>query len=210
MRIERRRLGRPLLLALALAPLAQAAPREVPLRIERIEQEYHLDAADWPTLIRRIEQGRALDGREPRSHGSTAISLESRYEMLQRDRRCEVGGLEVRLELKRRTPRWDAPDRVSPRMRARWERARRALVTHEQGHEALAERAARRLVAALAALPETADCAVWRRQVQREDLRALIWLQGRSNSYDQHTRHGAAQGATLRREVPPRVDVDGG
>lgn len=89
-----------------------------------------------------------LDAKGPRNlvgrrfHGLTEWTVGWSYNFASTGKdHCALTGLEANLELKVVLPRWQSPQRASPRLLQEWERYSAALLAHEEGHVSIAREA---------------------------------------------------------------------
>jgi predicted secreted Zn-dependent protease len=113
---------------------------------------------------------------------------------------CRPNGVNVYLDLSVRYPVWK-DSAAAPPLREEWNRYVTALKAHEGNHAAIDIRGANRLASGLRDLVSPA-CGILQADAQRLATSAMQWISDENNSYDQRTRHGATEGASLRDSIP--------
>jgi predicted secreted Zn-dependent protease len=106
-------------------------------------------------------------------------------------------------------PRWIAPTNAPASVRAAWHRYVTALAQHEAGHADIALAAAAEMHRRIPQIKSGDDCATLKSKVQSECTAILDAHRAQEKEYDQRTRHGATQGATLRGRRPGGPDAEG-
>jgi len=99
-------------------------------------------------------------------------------------------------------PRWIAPTNTPATVRETWVKYLRALEQHEAGHADMAIAAAAEMHKRIKEIGSLEDCEALRKKVQTECQAILDSYRAREKEYDEQTRHGATQGATLRGRFP--------
>ncbi|MEZ5457121.1 MAG: DUF922 domain-containing protein [Lysobacteraceae bacterium] len=129
---------------------------------------------------------------DPSRHyeGLTKASLELQQSLEQTPGNCVVESISIRLSQEVRIPRWQPPEAPSAEMRDRWQRARDALLAHEQTHVGYSMEAADTLKATLETMPGDQDCRTLERSIERAYRRSLVHLSLRHSMFDARTRHG--------------------
>jgi len=108
---------------------------------------------------------------------------------------CEVGAVDVNLNITQVLPSWAPPERADPDLVERWDVYLYALEEHEDYHARLAVQTAQRLQRVLEALPAQPNCTQTRREANRSGDAQVADLRRANHLYDSVTGHGAAQGA---------------
>jgi len=93
-------------------------------------------------------------------------------------------------------PRWEPPAGTPARLVESWRTYLAHVRVHEAGHKAIAERYARKLVAALGSLRGATCREVWD-AAQRTATRVVEEGRTRNRAYDVETKHGQTQGVLL-------------
>jgi predicted secreted Zn-dependent protease len=93
-------------------------------------------------------------------------------------------------------PRWLTPTNAPDTVKQIWRNYAVALAQHEAGHAAIALAAAEEL---RRRLPETSatDCATLKTRINELGRQVIEEHRAKDKAYDERTRHGAAQGASL-------------
>ncbi len=126
--------------------------------------------------------GDAVAAMEARGQEAGHCAFAVSFEYAGVDRRSNMTGLSVRLELRIELPRWTGRDAASAAEQAEWDRFLQALRDHEAGHASRFRTGARTLYDALAGTP--ANTAQTRFNSGRHRMQA------ESDRYDQTTDHG--------------------
>lgn len=114
---------------------------------------------------------------------------------------CRPNGVNVYLDLSVRYPVWKDSAAAEAPLREEWNRFVTALKAHEGNHAAIDIRGANRLASGLRDLVSPV-CGTLQADAQRLATSVTQWIRGENDSYDQRTRHGAAEGANLRDSIP--------
>lgn len=125
--------------------------------------------------------------------GLTEASLELQQSLEQTPDHCIVESISLRLQQEVRVPQWQPPEAPSAEMRDRWQRARDALLVHEQTHVAYSMEAAESLKATLESMPGDSDCRTLQSAIERAYRRSLVRLSLRHAMFDARTRHGDSE-----------------
>lgn len=109
---------------------------------------------------------------------------------------CRPNGVTVYLDLSVRYPAWEDSSAASAPVREEWNRYVTALKAHEGNHAAIAIRGANRLAAELKDLVSPI-CSGLQSDAQRLANNAINSIRTENNEYDENTRHGVTEGASL-------------
>jgi predicted secreted Zn-dependent protease len=112
---------------------------------------------------------------------------------------CHCSGFTTTTTITITLPRWIAPTNTPASVRSAWQRYVAALAQHEAGHADFALTAAAEMHQRIKEIGSDPDCAALRSKVQTECQAIIDAHRAREKEYDQRTRHGATEGATLRR-----------
>lgn len=106
-------------------------------------------------------------------------------------------------------PRWVPPTNTPPTVRQTWAKYIRALEQHEAGHADIALAATAEMHKRIQEIGSESDCDALRAKIKDECEKILTAHRDREKEYDQQTRHGATQGATLRGQWPGGTNTVG-
>src|SRR3989475_9946545 len=178
--------------ALDSAALARAASRAT---IAAREQYYDIDGSSTGALRDQIRRLGPKDGGEPRD-ALTVWNLEWTYREAPSSDACALRDVRVTLDVAITLPRWAAPRGAVPEVVAAWRKYLEHVRLHEAGHRAIAERNARDLTAALAAVRAPS-----RREAGGSAARTAEQIggdgRGRKRGDDVDTQHRQTQGVVL-------------
>lgn len=172
-------------------PPAPARAETVQRRAETVY--YDIEGRSWSDLAA------ALRARGPRAHGRqffglTEWEMSVEYRPTEGGAGCAIDDLTIEVSVTTHLPRWSRAVAAPTSLRRAWNRFVAALGQHEQGHRALAERAAetvsRRLLAASASTCDRLDA-----EARREVATVMEEYEARQLAYDADTEHGRTQGA---------------
>ena len=169
------------------------------VHVVRSEERYLLRGLTAEDLAEDLRHRRP---RDERFTGWTRWRLRWRIEPERRDGLCHPGPVDVHLEVTTVLPDWEAPLEASPMLRSEWAHYMDALVEHESGHADLAEEAADRIRDGIAALAPHRSCASLRTLAHTHGRAEVDRLRLLNREFDEHTGHGATQGAIF-----PGADV---
>lgn len=110
---------------------------------------------------------------------------------------CELGPLEVRVEIMQIMPDWDPPASVSEDLMARWNAYLAALEEHEARHQELGLEAAHEVWLALSSMEAYPTCQTLEEAADATAQSVLDRFRRMEDAYDQETSHGATQGAVF-------------
>ena len=110
----------------------------------------------------------------------------------------------VLLDIKVLTPRWTDFQTAPGILRTQWQIYRANLLRHEEGHVRVALRAANAVDKYLGTCGASSSMEKLRNDIQKNTRALLKQYRKIDQTYDQRTRHGATQGATLARA--PRAE----
>jgi len=114
---------------------------------------------------------------------------------------CRPNGVTVYLDLSVRYPVWKDSAAAATSVREEWNRYVTALKAHEGNHAAIAIRGANRLARGLRDLVSPI-CSTLQTDAQRLATEAVRSIRRENEQYDERTRHGATEGASLRDSIP--------
>ncbi len=129
--------------------------------------------------------------------GITEWSLTWDYQLKRRGKVWIVVNRTVLLDIKVSTPRWTDFQNAPGVLRTQWRIYRANLLRHEEGHVKIALRAAHAIDKYLGVCGASSSLDKLKSDIQKNTRTLLKQYRKMDRSYDQHTRHGATQGANL-------------
>jgi predicted secreted Zn-dependent protease len=114
---------------------------------------------------------------------------------------CRPNGVNVYLDLSVRYPVWKDSAAAAASVREEWNRYVTALKAHEGNHAAIDIRGANRLASGLRDLVSPI-CRTLQADAQTVATTAMQWIRSENGLYDERTRHGATEGASLQDHIP--------
>ena len=109
---------------------------------------------------------------------------------------CSPNDVVVELELAVRYPAWTDSASASAPMRSEWRRYLSALKAHEANHASIAVLGANRLARELRTMVAP-SCGLLQLEGQKRAAAIMNAIREENRRYDETTRHGATEGATL-------------
>ncbi|MBT8138322.1 MAG: DUF922 domain-containing Zn-dependent protease [Gammaproteobacteria bacterium] len=136
-------------------------------------------------------------------HGYTRADVNWHWQLAQVGARCRVQQARAIVNIQTTLPRlyWTTPGSEVERV---WQQWMPALARHEQQHANNAIHVARRGEHRLLGLPPQASCEAMNAQAQRMASQLHDELRKIDRDYDNDTRHGETEGATLQSYLPRR------
>src|SRR5579884_874483 len=173
-------------------------PRAAPLAVTVAAREryYDIAGATAAALRDQIRRFGPADDSGARRDALTVWELEWAYRPAPARDGCALREVRVTLTLTVTLPRWTPPAAAPADLRAAWRTYLERVRVHEAGHGAIAEAAARELLAALAAV-HGPTCDAARAEATRTAERIVAAGRARNRAYDVETRHGQTQGVVL-------------
>jgi len=179
----------------AAGPAPAAAPEAVRPTITVREHYYDIDGSSTGALRDQIRRLGPKDGGESRD-ALTVWNLEWTYHEVPSSDACALRDVRVTLDVAITLPRWAAPRGAAPEVVAAWRKYLEHVRLHEAGHRAIAERNARDLTAALAAV-RAPSCREAGDSASRTAEQIVADGRARNRAYDVDTKHGQTQGVVL-------------
>jgi predicted secreted Zn-dependent protease len=131
--------------------------------------------------------------------GSTEWRIQWRANFNVEDGVCHCSSFDTTTTITITLPRWVVPTNTPVAVRAAWQQYLTALMQHEAGHADFALAAAAEMHKRIKEIESDADCAALKTRVHSECQAIIDSHRAREKEYDERTKHGATQGATLRR-----------
>ena len=129
--------------------------------------------------------------------GLTNWRLEWRFTVTPTASGCRISSFTTTTAIGITLPRWEGLTNASAPFRKTWERYITALGQHEAGHARHALAAAADLQKRIKELPEHADCDGLKHRIHEIGNATIEEYRRKEKDYDERTRNGATQGATL-------------
>ncbi len=147
-------------------------------------------------IIDRIGPVNSDDGKH--YDGLTEWSLTWDYQFKRRGKVWIVANRNVQLNIKVLTPRWTDFQNTPGVLQTQWRIYRANLLRHEEGHVKVALRAANAVDKYIGTCGGSSSLEKLKGDIERNTKILLKQYRKIDRSYDQRTRHGATQGATLK------------
>ena len=145
-----------------------------------------------------IDRGGPLNSDDGKQYdGITEWSLTWDYQLKRRGKVWIVVSRTVLLDIKVVTPRWTDFQNAPGVLRTQWRVYRASLLRHEEGHVKIALRAAYAVDKYLGTCGGSSSLEKLKSDIQKNTRLLLKQYRKIDRGYDQRTRHGATQGATL-------------
>ena len=171
--------------------------------VKRRNETYQVTGSslhDLRQMINRDGPTNSDDGK--RYDGLTEWSLKWDYKLKRRGKMWIVVNRTVLLDIKVLTPRWTDFQTAPGILRTQWQIYRANLLRHEEGHVRVALRAANAIDKYLGTCGASSSMEKLRNDIQKNTRALLKQYRKIDQSYDQRTRHGTTQGATLAKRAP--------
>ena len=158
-------------------------------------QTYEVRAATGDSLFNALNGATPLHEDSKPYHADTRWSLNWTFQWKTTPQgQCQISSVAVDLSVTMTMPQLKSG---SPAVTAQFKRYFAALLTHEEGHRAIARKAADQAERAIAQLPPQLSCALLDQEANRTGMAILDEAKWKSIDYDNTTRHGCTQGACL-------------
>ena len=184
-----------------LPPGLEALPAPAGVIVEERVETYAIVGDDRATIGAALRAG-VTDANGRRFAGYHSWTITWRYETRAEFAHCSIARVTVTLASTVTLPLWTPPPGADSGLVAEWDRYRRALAAHEQGHRALTYAGAARIRRAIEGIGDQ-SCAFIGASVRSVAEPLLAALRAEDARYDLETRHGATQGATWRPGAAP-------
>lgn len=183
------------LLGLLWSLLWAITPAHARVEETHAQRNYPVHAQPGEPLRAALNAATPIEVNGRRFHGYTRWNVRWNYRWWREaSGRCRITEVTVRLQTEVQLPELRT---ATPAQRAAFDRYLAALSRHEQGHVQFGRDAAQAVDEAIAQLPEAPDCPTLEREANALGRRLIEEHAERERAYDQATRHGATQGATL-------------
>ncbi|HEU4749101.1 MAG TPA: DUF922 domain-containing protein [Gemmatimonadaceae bacterium] len=185
------------LVACGTAMLDAPASPAMGVRLRQDVTQYEVTGNSVPELRASIHTRARLQPDRTGFAGYTRWSLSWTYaSSTMGPRGCTPNGVQVELELAVRYPTWADSASADPSVQSEWQRYLAALKAHEANHAAIALRGANRLARELRMMIAP-SCGMLQPDGQMRAADIVSAILEENKRYDEATRHGATEGATL-------------
>lgn len=184
-----------LLAALMAAPAVVAQGGGVPGAVQRTLDVVYYDfraRSEQDILQAMIRQGPTWEGQ--RYFGLTQSEVRYSYVRQESVTGCFLSNVSVQLKVTMTLPRWRPEAGVPYALERDWRQFERALRSHEQGHQRLAEEESEMIRRMLIAL-RAPSCAGIDDLARQQATRIQDTYSGLNRNLDAQTEHGRSQGA---------------
>jgi len=172
---------------------AEASPT-----VKRRDESYPVTGSSVQELRQMIDRNGPVNSEDGKQYdGITEWSLTWDYQLKRRGKVWIVVNRTVLLDIKVSTPRWTDFQNAPGVLRTQWRIYRANLLRHEEGHVKIALRAAHAIDKYLGVCGASSSLDKLKTDIQKNTRTLLKQYRKMDRSYDQHTRHGATQGANL-------------
>lgn len=179
----------------ALAVLICTAAAQAAVTEQAIQRPYTVHVQPGETLRQALNGATPIAVNGERFHGYTRWNVRWTFRWWREaSGRCSITEVQTHLRTEVQLPQLRT---ATPAQQAVFDRYLSALSRHEQGHEQFGRDAAQAIDEGIARLPAAKDCATLERTANALGHRLLREHTEREKAYDQHTGHGATQGARL-------------
>ncbi len=157
-------------------------------------QRYLVPNQPGLSLLQAINSATPISEGGRKFHGYTKWNLRwnYRYNTLA-DGRCQITSITVTHSVVITLPKLEAGSAHADR----FARYLNALQTHEIGHMTISQEAGRKIEREVLDLPPMNSCSVLEHHVNQLGMDYVEWARRRGREYDERTKHGATQGASL-------------
>jgi predicted secreted Zn-dependent protease len=174
------------------------------VRLTETTSQYEVTGQTVAELLRSIRSNAVLQPDHTSFAGATTWNLGWLY---QGSRvvpgGCSTRAVTVNLDVRVRYPAWTDSSVAPPALRDEWNRYIAALKTHEGRHAAIAIRGANQLASRLRDLVSP-ECTTLQADAARIATEIRQSMREEEERYDETTRHGATEGASLQKiALPP-------
>ncbi len=160
------------------------------------QQLYEVRQGPGTSLLHALNSASPVRQNGQTFHGHTAWEIRWKFRWNQSAAGlCAITSVTTALSIKTTLPQLTSG---TPEGTAEFGRYLPALRTHEEGHAAIARKAAREIDQAIARLPPVSNCQTLESEANRTGQRLLDAARLRDIDYDASTKHGCTQGACLR------------
>lgn len=150
-------------------------------------------------IKRQLQQCAPIINGEVSNFGAyTGSNLVWQYSLIQNDgETCSVSNVKVGLHTNMLLPKWGATSSTSNGLASSWQYLINNLTTHENGHVAINQKHAQKLLSDMESVPAS-DCQSIVTSINAKTAANITALNQANDAYDDQTNHGVDQGAVLR------------
>lgn len=180
------------ILCIGLSLVAASAQAEF---LENIDyQTYLVSNSSGLSLLQAINNATPISEAGRKFHGYTKWNLRWNYRYHSQDNGyCQIATVTVSHSVVITLPKLEAG---SPHA-ARFNRYLDALQAHEIGHMMISQEAGKKIEREILELPAMASCSLLEQRANKLGKDYVEWARQRGREYDERTKHGATQGASL-------------
>jgi predicted secreted Zn-dependent protease len=161
--------------------------------------------------LREIQQSLAQS--RPRAgtgehNAQTAWQITWQFNASAKEGTCHLTSFSTRTTIKVTLPLWATPTNAAPEVFKAWRDYYLALAQHEQGHVQLAKDATVEIQRRADTTAPRSDCGTLKSDINALCRGIVDAYRNQEKEYDERTRHGATQGAVLRRTRDSHDEAD--
>lgn len=187
----------PLRLTILILLVATTHVAAAPL-VKRLDKTYQVTGSNLQELRQMINRNGPVNSDDGKHYdGLTEWSLTWDYQLKRRGKVWIVSGRSVIIDIKVTTPRWTDFQATPGLLQIQWRAYRANLLRHEEGHVKIALRAAYAVDKYLGTCGGSSSLEKLKSDIKKNTQLLLKQYRKIDRNYDQHTRHGTTQGATL-------------
>jgi len=157
---------------------------------------YPVTGATLPEIRRSIREARPWKDRQD-VDGFTEWKVSWQFSVMQTSDGCRCSTFNTQTRITITLPRWTPPTNAPATVVQIWTNYFTALLRHEVGHGQMAAAAAGELHRRVKSLGGGTDCDSLKRSLNALGESVVAEFRQKDKEYDERTRHGATQGATL-------------
>jgi predicted secreted Zn-dependent protease len=188
--------GRALAAVLTACALGWPWTRPAAAREQTERTHYYAISGASPRELREaMNRKRPVDKNGKPHDAITSWFVRWRYATAGSSAGCAVKSFNVFLDITMTLPHWTNEADAAPQLVQRWRGYYAALLTHEEGHKAIASGAEAAIREAGAKLPAQPGCSELAKAIESVTGEILERYRQREQEYDRETDHGRTQGA---------------
>jgi predicted secreted Zn-dependent protease len=157
---------------------------------------YAVTGATLPEIRRSMRQNRPWKEKF-NLDGMTEWKVTWQFGVMPTPGGCRCSSFVIQTSIAVTMPRWFMPTNTPDTVKQIWKKYALALAQHEAGHAAIALAAAADLRKRLPELGEGTDCTTLKTRINEMGRQVIEEHRKRDKDYDEQTKHGATQGASL-------------